>query len=65
MLNAFVKLLSVGALLLSSILVSVVPTNAYNPTQLTNGVWLSGAAYCGTDKYPTMQLAGPATGFVY
>ncbi len=65
MLNAFVKLLSVGALLLSSILVSVVPTNTYNPTQLTNGVWLSGAAYCGKDKYPTMKLAGPATGFVY
>lgn len=64
MFNTFFKLLSVGVLLLSSVLV---PTNAnaYNPTQLTNGVWLSGAAYCGKDKYPTMKLAGPATGFVY
>ncbi len=27
------------------------------------GVWLSGAAYCGKDKYKTMTLNGPASGF--
>ena len=30
---------------------------------LEEGVWLSGAAYCGKDKYNTMQVAGPASGF--
>ena len=69
MFNTFFKLLSVGALFLSSILVHTVPTNVnantYSSTQLTNGVWLAGAAYCGKDKYSTMKLSGPATGFVY
>jgi hypothetical protein len=37
----------------------------YDTTQLTTNVWLSGAAYCGKDKYNTMKLAGPASGFVY
>lgn len=27
-------------------------------------VWLSGAAYCDKNDYKTMQLAGPATGFI-
>ena len=37
----------------------------YDSTQLNTCVWLSGAAYCGKDKYNTMILAGPATGFTY
>jgi len=39
--------------------------NAYDQDQSKIGVYLSGAAYCGKDKYKTMQLAGPAEGFVY
>jgi hypothetical protein len=39
--------------------------SCYSLEQLTNGVWLSGAAYCGKDKYPTMKLAGPVSDFVY
>ncbi len=38
---------------------------SYNLAQLTNGVWLSGSAYCGKEKYPTMKLAGPVSGFEY
>jgi hypothetical protein len=33
--------------------------------QLNTCVWLSGAAYCGKDKYQTMILGGPASGFTY
>ena len=33
--------------------------------QLNTTVWLSGAAYCGKEKYETMRLGGPASGFVY
>ncbi len=33
--------------------------------QLNTSVWLSGAAYCGKEKYETMRLSGPATNFVY
>ena len=40
-------------------------SNTYDSTQLTTGVWLSGAAYCGKENYNTMKLGGPATGFVY
>lgn len=38
---------------------------SYDAAQLNTGVWLSGAAYCGKDKYKTMILGGPATGFTY
>ena len=38
---------------------------AYDENQALTSVYLSGAAYCGKDKYGTMKLAGPATGFVY
>lgn len=38
---------------------------SYDSAQLNTGVWLSGAAYCGKDKYKTMILGGPATGFTY
>ena len=38
---------------------------SYDSTQLNTCVWLSGAAYCGKDKYNTMILGGPATGFIY
>ena len=38
---------------------------SYDYTQLNTGVWLSGAAYCGKDKYNTMILGGPASGFTY
>ena len=54
----FLKLLSILSLFIQSI-------SSYNLEQLVNGVWLSGAAYCGKDKYPTMKLSGPTTGFVY
>lgn len=40
-------------------------SDIYDTTQLTTSVWLSGAAYCGKEKYNTMKLAGPASGFVY
>lgn len=40
-------------------------SNMYDSTQLTTGVWLSGAAYCGKEKYNTMKLGGPASGFIY
>jgi hypothetical protein len=39
--------------------------SCYDSTQLNTGVWLSGAAYCGKDKYKTMILGGPAAGFTY
>ena len=38
---------------------------SYDSAQLNTGVWLSGAAYCGKDKYKSMILGGPASGFVY
>jgi len=38
---------------------------SYDSAQLNTGVWLSGAAYCGKDKYSTMILDGPASGFIY
>ena len=38
---------------------------SYDSSQLNTGVWLSGAAYCGKDKYKSMILGGPASGFVY
>jgi hypothetical protein len=38
---------------------------SYDSTQLNTGVWLSGAAYCGKEKYKTMILDGPASGFTY
>lgn len=34
-------------------------------TQLTTSVWLSGAAYCGKENYESMQVGGPAIGFIY
>lgn len=39
--------------------------SSYDSSQLNTGVWLSGAAYCGKDKYQTMILGGPASGFTY
>lgn len=30
---------------------------------MDEGVWLSGAAYCGKENYNTMQVSGPASGF--
>ena len=38
---------------------------SYDSVQLNTCVWLSGAAYCGKDKYSSMILKGPATSFVY
>jgi hypothetical protein len=48
-----------------SLLGFVKSSDMYDSTQLTTGVWLSGAAYCGKEKYNTMKLGGPASGFVY
>lgn len=43
----------------------IICTNATYDSYYANiGVWLSGAAYCGKDNYKSMQLSGPATGFV-
>ena len=39
--------------------------SSYDSSQLNTCVWLSGAGYCGKDKYNTMILGGPATGFTY
>lgn len=38
---------------------------SYDSVQLNTCVWLSGAAYCGKDKYNTMILGGSAAGFTY
>lgn len=37
----------------------------YDLHQANISVYLSGAAYCGKDKYKTMTLSGPAIGFIY
>jgi hypothetical protein len=39
--------------------------STYSSSLANIGVWLSGSAYCGKDKYKSMVLSGPATGFVY
>lgn len=39
--------------------------SSYDLIQLNTCVWLSGAAYCGKDKYKSMILGGPASGFTY
>lgn len=49
-------------LLLAIWLIGVV---AYDLNQANVSVYLSGAAYCGKDKYKSMTLSGPANGFVY
>lgn len=50
---------------LSILLSSLLPCwGEYDPTIAQIGVFLSGAAYCGKDKYTNMTLAGPAQGFV-
>lgn len=38
---------------------------AYDFNQANVSVYLSGAAYCGKDKYKSMSLSGPAVGFTY
>ena len=38
--------------------------SSYDSKQANVGVFLSGAAYCGKDKYSSMVLTGPAKGFV-
>jgi len=57
--NKLFLFLSLGSLFL------LAKSSAIDYTQLNTGVWLSGAAYCGKEKYGTMQLGGPAYGFVY
>ena len=39
--------------------------NAYDIQQMNTCVWLSGAAYCGKEKYGYMKVAGPASGFIH
>ena len=48
-----------------SLLSNIVVSTPIDLNQLNIGVWLSGAAYCGKDKYKSMSLSGPAMGFVY
>ena len=38
--------------------------NGYDINEAQRSVYLSGAAYCGKDNYKSMQLTGPASGFV-
>lgn len=38
-------------------------TSAYDLRQMNTSLWLSSAAYCGKDKYATMQLTEYAKGF--
>lgn len=39
-------------------------TDSYDIKEANTTVYLSGAAYCGKDKYNTMILKGPATNFI-
>jgi hypothetical protein len=48
-----------------SLLTNIVVSTPIDLNQLNIGVWLSGAAYCGKEKYKSMRLDGPAMGFVY
>lgn len=50
---------------LFSLFKNIQGSDKYDLSQLTTGVWLSGAAYCGKENYDTMVLDGPAKGFVY
>jgi hypothetical protein len=45
-------------------LLFVAQVSAFTMEQANITVWLSAAAYCSKDVYPTMKLTGPATGFV-
>lgn len=42
----------------------VAQVSAFTMEQSNITVWLSAAAYCGKDDYPTMKLTGPASGFI-
>ena len=44
---------------------SLLNSTTYDSTQLSTCVWLSGGAYCGKEKYTSMKLSGPASGFIY
>ena len=48
-------------------LISFITSNvkSYDIEQANICEYLSGAAYCGKEKYKTMQLIGSASGFVY
>ena len=39
-------------------------SRAYDVDQVSRCLWLSGSAYCEKNTYDTMQVGGPATGFV-
>ena len=55
----------INFLLFFSIITNFVISVPLDFNQLNTCVWLSGAAYCGKDKYKEMSLAGPGMGFVY
>jgi Lipase (class 3) len=42
----------------------VASKKTYNISQSEISVWLSSAAYCDVDKYPTMKIGGPANDFI-
>jgi hypothetical protein len=46
-------------------LLTIFCVNCYDVDQANICEYLSGAAYCGKDKYKSMRLAGLAEGFVY
>lgn len=39
--------------------------SAFALSQAETSLWLSAAAYCGKDAYPTHKFGGPTAGFVY
>jgi hypothetical protein len=55
----------INLFLFFSLFVNLIKSSSLDLNHLYNGVWLSGAAYCGKDNYKTMSIGGPATGFVY
>ena len=46
------------------LLMLFINASCYDPNEALRGVWLSGAAYCGKEKYFSMKVGGPATGLV-
>jgi predicted lipase len=46
------------------LLFSLINVSSYDPNEALRSIWLSGAAYCGKEKYFSMKIGGPATGFI-
>ena len=62
-----IKGIFTAVILLSATSITTVESansNAYNLNTANISVWLSSAAYCEKENYKTMQLSGPAAGFI-